>query len=390
MRVLLFLFNPFLSSINSLVNFKEKHALTFLYFWFIIFGIGLVANNEAADSYRNVERFKNQVLTWQEYKFEVQDYFSFQTDTKDLYVLTVNFIVRQFTDNYHWEYLVFAIIFGFFYIRSLNYIVPHLSNSASSYILLFLFCFSNPIFNINGVRFWTAAWIGVYALFKIFIDKKYIYYLLLAITPFIHGSFYIWIVMVVIAQFVPQIRNIWIILYVLSIFISLGSQVSQLTTYSDLLPTFMNNYLMLYVDNDELIAFYEMKDVPLYARILNTLPSVILTVLTLLLAFQQKGIEHKKDAYYSLIDRYLVIATLVNFSSVVPTVGVRYIHLTMPILALIWAKFSINLKKYELILLFVPIAFSYSVFYWLKNISSVTEFSLYVFPAPLTILKYLF
>ena len=390
MKFLLFLINPFLSVINSLVNIKEKHALTFLYLWFLIFGIGFVSNNEAYDSYRNVERFKEEVLNWQQYKFELEDFFSFDSDIKDIYVLTANFIIRQFSDNYHWEYLLFAIIFGYFYVRSLKYLTPYLSKSAISYVLLFLFCFSNPIFNINGVRFWTAAWVGVYALFRIIIDKKYIYYLLLAITPLIHGSFYLWIMMVIIAHFVPKTRKVWLVLFLLSMFVSMSTQISQIATNSSILPPFIENYIRLYVDNEELMAHYEMLNLPLYARILNTLPSVILTILTILLLTDKNIENEKKDEYYSLMEKYLVIVTMINFASAIPTVGVRYIKMTMPILALLWAKYSFKLKKYDWAIYCVPIAFSYSVFYWLRHMVSVTELELYLYPAPFTIIKYLF
>lgn len=390
MRFLLFLINPFVSGINSLVNIKEKHSLTFLYLWFVIFGIGFVAKNEAVDSYRYVEMFNEGRMSWHEYIFEVKEYFTFETNTKDIYTLTVNYLVGSFSDNYHWTLFIYAIVFGFFYIKALKYLIPLLSKGdTSSYILLFLFCFSNPIFNINGVRFWTAAWIGVYAFLKIFIDRKYLYCLLLAITPLIHGSFFIWIAFVLLAYIVPKTRNIWIPLYIISMFVSLGSEFTQVSYYADFLPAYMNKMYVHYTTDEELLSTYTMEALPLYARILKSLPGIMLTVLTLILAFNKKIVD-RDDKYYSLFNVYLVLVTLVNFASIVPTVGARFTKLTIPILALILAKYITNNKKYKSVLLWIPIAYSYTILHWLRNMISVTELELYLFPAPATIIKYLF
>ena len=389
MRFLLFLINPFISGINSLINIKEKNALIFLYLWFIIFGISFVAKNEAVDSYRYVEMFKEGSLTWNQYILELEEYFTFDSNIKDIYTLSVNYFVKSFTDNYHWTMFIYAVVFGFFYIMSLKYLVPFLSKTSVSYILLFLFCFSNPIFNINGVRFWTAAWIGIFALFKIFVDKKYQYYLLLAITPLIHGSFFIWIILVVIAQIVPKIRKVWIVLFILSMFVSLGSELTQVSNYTYLLPSFMSRMFDHYTTDEELLATYTMEALPLYARILKTLPSIMLTVLTLIMAINRDNTDNK-DKYNSLFNTYLVLATLINFASVIPTIGARFAKVIIPILVLAWAKYASEHKKYNAVLYWIPIAYSYAILHWLRNMISVTELELYLFPAPATIIKYLF
>lgn len=390
MKLLLFLINPFLSGIHSLLRIKEKNALLFLYLWFVVFGIGFVAKNEKADSFRYVEDFElqcNTIKDKQSYLIEIKDYFTFNSDTSDIYVLTVNYLVSRFTHNYHWTFFIYAIVFGYFYIRSIKYLIPYLSKTAFSLILLFLFCFSNPIFNINGVRFWTAAWVGVYAVFRIFIDKKYIYYLLLVLTPLIHGAFLIWIGIVVIAHLVPKVKSIWVALYILSLFVSLESQVDLLSNYIDLLPKFFSNMLWHYT-LEETYEKYDYENSPLYAQILRALPNLMLITLTLILIIKRKILETdgKSD---SLVDKYIIITTIVNFLSAIPTIGVRFQQMTIPVLVLIWAKYSVKLKETNNVLYLVPLAYSYAIFYWIRYMISVTELYLYAFPAPLTIFKYL-
>lgn len=390
MRFVIFLINPFISGVSSLINIKKKGALTWLYLWFIIFGIGFVANNETLDSYRYVQEFDEQSTSWKQYVLDVKEYFTFKSETKDIYTLTVNFLVKNFTTNYHWTFFIYAIVFGFFYIKSLKYLVPYLSKSVFSYLLLFLFCFSNPIFNINGVRFWTAAWIGVFAALKIIVDRNKWYYILLVFTPLIHASFFIWILLILFVQFVPKVRNVWIVLYIISMFVSLGSQMDFLADYSDKLPPFLSNLLWNYTEREEIIDKYTYSSSPLYARILRALPGIMLTVLTLVLVLKQKGMD-RNSTFSSLVDKYLVLVTIVNLIAMfVPTVSVRFAKLTIPFLALLWAYNMGKFREENHLLLFVPIAYSYSIIYWLRYVYSVSELYLYTLPAPAIAVKYLF
>lgn len=390
MRFLLFILNPFISGIYSLVNINKKNALKILYLWFVIFGIGFIARNEGFDSYRYVEEFYEQShsLNWKNYVAEIRYYFTYEYNTKDIYTLTVNFIVSRFTDNYHWMFFIYAIIFGYFYTNSLKYLLPYYSKNTFFYILLLLFCFSNPIFNINGVRFWTAAWIGVYALFKIFLDNKYWYYGLLMLTPLIHGAFVIWILVVFIAQFVPKVKQILIVLYVLSISVSISSSIYELSYNFNFMPAYIENMIWNYTQSDY-IAEREAIVLPFYARILNELPEIMMTILTFVIISRLK--ELKKDENFSrLFGVYLVVATIANFLTAIPSTGVRFQKMAIPILAFIWATHLDKLKKVNWVLYLVPLAFSYKILYWIRHMLSVTDWGLYFFPAPITIIKYLF
>ena len=259
------------------------------------------------------------------------------------------------------------------------------------YILLFLFCFSNPIFNINGVRFWTAAWIGVFVLFKILLEKKYWYFVLLAITPLIHGSFVFWIMVFIIALFVPKPHFLWTILYVLSFFVSITSSISLVTGYSAFMPQYLSQMLWNYVESGGATDIMDVvgERVPLYARILGELPNIILSVLTIILIIKKKELE-KNDTRKSLIGVYLVLATIVNFAKFVPSLGGRFQMVIIPFLVIVWFYNFEKLQEINWVLYLVPIAYSYRILYWIRYMFLVTDLGLYFFPAPVTIVKYLF
>ena len=392
-KILLFLFNPAISAIISLKDLRDGVSHRFLYAWFIIFGIGFCALNEAADSYRYVEEFTLESnYSTDKYLSEVNEYFTFQSDMKDIYTLSVNYLVGRFSDNYHWTYLIYALVFGFFYIKSLKIFLRHnkVSSNLVFYTLLFIFCFSNPIFNINGVRFWTAAWIGVYVTLKLFVDKDYRQLPLLLLLPLVHGTSIIWVIILLMSLLMSRFQGITIILFIVSSFISAVSYLSLIGDYTHLLPQFMQNQIYSYTESQW--ALERMSGISeygtAYADFLISLPGYFNILLSYLLIVNRKLINKSKDSK-RLLTVMLAMAALTNFISGVPSLH-RFQAFVIPLLVIVWAQNYEVLKKYNYLFITVPLLYAYSLLYWYRNMLSVTELYLYVLPAPLTVFKYLF
>lgn len=391
-KIILFLINPAISSISSLKDLRDGVSHRFLYAWFIIFGIGFCALNEAADSYRYVETFAVQSnYSFSQYLLEINEYFTFQSDIKDIYTLSVNFIVGRFSDNYHWTYLVYAIVFGFFYIKSLKIFLRHnrVSNNIVFYMLLFIFCFSNPIFNINGVRFWTAAWIGVYVTLKFFVEKQYKSLPLLLLMPLVHGSTIIWLLIILLSSILGRFQVITIILFILSSFVSAVSYLSIIGDYTQFLPQFLQNQIYAYTESEW--ALERMSGVSeygaAYADFLIALPTYFNILLSCLMIINRKLINRKNDSKY-LLTVLLAMSAITNFISGVPSLH-RFQAFVIPLLVIVWTQNHEILKKYDNLFLAVPVIYAYSLLYWCRHMLSVTELYLYILPAPITILKYL-
>ena len=389
--MILFFVNPFMGFINAITKIRvNKYYIKLIYCWFILFGIAFCAKNEAADSYRYKNDFEVEgKYSVVQYKSYVKNYFTFNTNIKDIYSTTINFLVGQQTDNYHYVLFIYAIIFGFFYISTIKFFLRYyVPNNIVFFLLLFLLCFSNPIFNINGVRFWTAAWIAVYATLKITTDRKWVYLLLLGITPLIHGTFFIWIILVFIGLLTARFERLWIILFILSSFISAVSFIGILDDYSSYLPKFMQTLIWSYTESEgaqrKMSGAYESV---LYARILNSLPQYFNILLVLVFICKRKLLiynDKSKDLYTNL----LVLATTTNFISGIPSLH-RFSILTIPLIAILWAMNYQYLKKYNYLLYIIPLIYAYKILYWIRNMISVTELELYIFPLPATIIKYL-
>lgn len=393
-KIGLFLINPFLSAINSIKDIRDGVSHKILYLWFLIFGIGFCAVNEAADSFRYVEDFLiESQYSWAQYIQEVKEWATFESNIKDIYTLTVNFLVGKITSNYHWTYLIYAAVFGYFYIRSLRLFLKYqkVQNNVIFYLLLFLFCYSNPIFNINGVRFWTASWIAVYASLQIVLEKKYYYFLLLVITPLVHGTFLIWISLLIISLISGRFNKIWKVLFVASSFVSAVSFLSILDNYSGYLPQFMQNLIWSYTQSEG--ALKKMSGeltaaLPLYARIFNALPGYFILFLSYLIVFNSKKFTDNPTSKHTY-QIFIVLATLTNFLSAIPSVY-RFKALVVPFIVILWAMNHDKFRNFDKCFYSIPLCYCYSLLYWYRNMSSVTELYLYLLPAPFTAIYYLF
>ena len=392
-KAILFILNPFISAIFSLKDIRDGVSHRFLYLWFLIFGIGFCAISEVADSFRYVEKFMiEHNYTWSQYMMEINEYFTFESNIKDIYTLTVNFFVGRFTNNYHWTYFIYAAVFGFFYIKSLKIFLRHnnVSNNIVFYALLFMFCYSNPIYNINGVRFWTAAWIGVYVALSVFVEKDYKKLPLLILLPLVHGSSVIWVVIMAIALLLSRFQNITIGLFIASSFVSAVSYLNIMNDYSYLLPQFLQNQIWSYTESE--MALKRLSGVSqygkAYADFLIALPGYFQILLSYLLILNRKEINRDKRAGYVLTIMH-ALAAITNFLSGIPSMG-RFKALVIPMLVIVWAYNYRILKKYDKYFNVVPFIYAYSLLYWYRRMSAISELYLYIFPAPLTVIKYLF
>ena len=392
-KAILFILNPFISAIFSLKDIRDGVSHRFLYLWFLIFGIGFCAISEVADSFRYVEKFIiEHNYTWSQYMMEINEYFTFESNIKDIYTLTVNFFVGRFTNNYHWTYFIYAAVFGFFYIKSLKIFLRHnnVSNNIVFYALLFMFCYSNPIYNINGVRFWTAAWIGVYVALSVFVEKDYKKLPLLILLPLVHGSSVIWVVIMAIALLLSRFQNITIGLFIASSFVSAVSYLNIMNDYSYLLPQFLQNQIWSYTESE--MALKRLSGVSqygkAYADFLIALPGYFQILLSYLLILNRKEINRDKRAGY-VLTIMLALAAITNFLSGIPSMG-RFKALVIPMLVIVWAYNYRILKKYDKYFNVVPFIYAYSLLYWYRRMSAISELYLYIFPAPLNVIKYLF
>lgn len=386
-KLLFFFIYPFGAFLQSLFDIKNKNSRIIIYLWFVLFGLAFTAENPAADSFRYVQDFKveKNLDKWQ-YREIIKEYFTFDSNTKDLYTTTVNYFIGKYTDNYHYTFLIYSIVFGFFYVLCMRYVLhPKIRNKWVFYsIFLILFCFSNPIVNINGVRFWTAAWIAVFCMFKIFVDNDKRYLFLAGLTPLIHGGYFLFLMVLLIALLVNKCTKILMVGFCVSIFFSVTAFMSVAEAFIDSFPKFVQNMFLSYSEHEFNVLTSH------YSSILNNIPNyyIILLILLIINEYRKRRLVLTPSSTV-LLGVILLWFSFVNFTSAFPSVGIRFRQLGLPLLAFFWLQNYENLRKYNKVILLLPIVYSYKILYWYRLMASISSFYLYLSPLPVVLYKFL-
>ncbi len=375
-KIILFFISPFLSSLVALKNIKSRSSLCILFSFFILFGLSFNPINEDADSFRYAEDYR-QFYQDADNNFQrvVDNYFGEMgaSENKDLYVHFMFYISSKIGgSNIHVLFGLFAFVFAFFCICSLRFILenPNFKYCLSTYILLFLFLYSNNIFNINGVRFWTASWMGVYMTFKIIINKDNKWFIGLLLLPLIHIGFLAYIAIFFIAFLLKKKVNLLFKCFIISFFLGeLGFII--LDYLKESLPPLLQHMIWSYTESDWAVDRMDGATEPLYARILNSLPRYYELILLFIIGINRKSVKHVYKIGFTL-----AFFSIVNLFSAIPGCG-RFYVVGYPFVIYLWIDNLKLLQKYKYILEFVPLVYFYSVFQWLRDVLSVTNLTMY-------------
>lgn len=394
LKYILFLILPLVSFIYSLRRINTRSSYRIFFWMALLFGTSFTVQSGKTlevmfDSASYRERFEEWVfMTEQHYIEGLEGFLTFDEGKKDYFFETVAYLLTRFTDNYHYLFLVVAFIFARYALKTFRFLTSdvYFDTSVASYILAYLFM-SNQIFNINGVRMWTAAWIGVYALFQIFRNGRNGYFLLIFLTPFFHGSFWIFIAVVLLAFFLKRFDRIWAILFFISFFVG-NLSLEILRDVSDQLPVFAQRMIQSYTD-PERVAQIREGGTGFYwvSRMMSILVRIYMNYMVYLFIKNSTSIKanfKSKELYLFL----LVFMTFVNFTMPVPSLGGRYMTLAYPIIAYIWL---VNFKgrKYIRYLYLMPFVFWFSIYRRLNQYFSVLEPAFFISNPFWLIYKYL-
>ena len=168
----LFMFSPFFSLVYSIRRINTLSSFLVFFLFAVLFGLAFTvedfrdASTIDAVGYRIA--FETQrVENWNQFLQSWYSYIEFLDPTqKDFYTVSLYYVVHLFSDNYHYMFMMAAMVFSFFQLKSLKFFVGGSKLRVDYLFLCLLLLFTwNQIFNINGMRFWTCAWIFVFFCF---------------------------------------------------------------------------------------------------------------------------------------------------------------------------------------------------------------------------------
>ena len=383
-KLILFLVLPFAGFLESFVKPWSSSSRTIIFLWFVAFGMCFTPTNKDADSWRYAEDFKVESrASSAQFQQQISDYFNnYQTtSTKDIYIVAMTYLVSRFTGNPHVFFMMLALVFAFFYVKSMKFITPIFTEKYEKYVvplLFLLFCLSNPMFNINGVRFWTAAWISVFVLFQVLVNRNYLYLLMAPATILVHASFVIFVALLGIYFLVGYLDKVWRVIFIISLFFAALSVVPSFQLTGIPFPVFFESEMEAYASDAAIMEMQSVyQDMTLYALVLNILPRVFINVLVVLLLFKEDEI-FKNQERKRVMRMVLVLLSFVNITFSIPSVGVRFFRLVFPLLIYLLIKTPSFVNRYKVVVYLFPLVFIVEIIYWFRHMAMVTTITDYI------------
>lgn len=294
----------------------------------------------------------------------------------DFYVLILTYFVSIFTDNYLFLTISFAFIFGFFLSRNLLLLLNH-SNTKNSFIvvLLFLFFFINPIFNINGVRYYTALQIFVYGFLSYFYSNNKRFLLLCLCTPLVHFSFYLAILFLIVAFLVKKRTHLLFYFFIMSVFASELLNNESISKFFSLFGiSFFEERTIGYTDQEIINQYLDLNTTKVnwYIEYLNRVLSISLNLTIILIYYFKRKVLENKAFYENYWGISIALLGIGNFLSQHFVIGRFYYLGVLFILAFLIDFLSLEenkdfYKRIGFTKMAIMIGFSFYIFIIFRN-----------------------
>ncbi len=361
-KVVLFVISPFFSFLYSLRRLNTKSSYWAIFLFCILFGLcftvaadktGMLDTSDAARYRFGFEN--NWITTFPELQDAFLEFIKFEgDDVRDIYYLLLSVLVRLFSDNYHLFFFFASIPFAYFLLKSLKFLTQQEEfNNNLVCLLLCLFFTTNSISNICGFRFWTAAWIGVYLIFQIFYNGNNKYLPWLLVLPMIHRSFFFFWFLIAIGYISRNKFNVFKGVYFFSILLAAGGMFIM-SRVASFLPLFFSDMMEGYASSS-LADIWDTRKL-----IEKMLPILYANSLFVIMILRKKH-SAWDDKVTSLYNFALVYLTLVNAVIMVPSLGVRYIILSYPLIAVLWIKIIGVKDSINFVIYLMPIILFFSL-----------------------------
>jgi hypothetical protein len=252
--LLLFFLWPFSSLIGAMWDYRKSYAKIIFILFCVFFGLTFIipANKEGvADSFRYAQILIEMHKSPLNFENIISEFYSKGTNTLDIYQPLITWILSLITNNPHLLFAIFALIFGYFYANNLWFVLDRLKQRISFPLLVFILVLAliNPIWNINGVRMYTAAQIFIYGLLQYFLNRNKRGFWWVGISCLVHFSFLFPTVLLLLYFILPKKLPLFFAFFIFSSFISEINLVRVRESLS-VLPEVFQSRINSYTDID--------------------------------------------------------------------------------------------------------------------------------------------
>lgn len=384
---LLFILAPFLSAAGSIFKAKNERNLWCIFAIYILFGICFTINIESEfDSVRYVEQFRE--MNSGNLKDIYLANIIHNGDAGDIYFPIMAWIAKEIGgNNYHVLFGLVAIVFAIFTCKTIKIFYDSTKTNVwwMYSIMVFLLIMNNPVFNINGMRFWTAAWIFAYGLLSYYVERKKSGILWMVITPFVHLTFIFPIIIFIISQISVGLYKFWVLFLFFSVPFSFLS-LDLIPFFSDYIPDIYLSKFDFYTNKEYIIE----RSSGIGFTYLENFLKISLMLWQVYCLYYIYKVKNQQQTFRlrGLLLFTIIFVSISNFLSAIPSVG-RFIIVGFPfVFYLVWDNLDHNRVRKAFYIL--PFIMSFSIADMILNkFSLVLPSTFYFSNMPSLILEYL-
>lgn len=374
-KIVLFLLWPLGSLWYAISHIANRQSKTLVWLFCIFIGFGFIIPDDivgTADSSRIAAQFESMHENSMAWDRVLQSLYNPRYGVTDIYQFLVSWIVAIFTGNPQILFAVFAAVFGYFYVNSIWIMLARVRYRLTYPVILLIVAFAliNPIWNINGVRMYTAAQILIYGILQIYILDNKKGFLWILITPLFHFSFVFPAFLILSYVFIPFKRNLRST-PILFFFFLFGASLVEID-----LPFIRNSLLALpdiftekvytYTNTDYALARSEIfQHLAWHVRFASNAFKYVSIILISILYLRRKHWGEMNPRLVELFNLALLFGGISLILSSIPSFGRFLIIMNLMFYAVIIVVFSgnyINLKYKSVFRLTLPFILFYVIF----------------------------
>lgn len=217
-----FLVWPFGSLLAAFYHWKEPWSKNVFWLFCIFLGFTfIIAERGGADSARYAEIFVNMAHSDLNIGRLFESFYSEVSEDPDILSPIFMFLISRVTDNPIALFTVYGVFFGFFYSRNLWFIFNRIESKVTFIVFLLIITFAlvNPIWNINGFRFWAAAQVYLFGALPFLLEGNKKSLLWSGLSIFIHYSFTLPVAILGLFYVLRNKTNLYLAFYIATSFL---------------------------------------------------------------------------------------------------------------------------------------------------------------------------
>ncbi len=351
----LFLIWPFFASLLSFKEYKKGWAKNMVWLFVIFYGFTFVILDEGMDS--NVYRENFLIYTLNDYSLSefISTLYS-ESSKIDILQDLLSYLVSKVTDDYHILFALYGLVFGFFYSRNIWYLLsralPYLKDI--NIIIITCFVFVVGFWQINGFRFWTATHIFVFGMLPFLFENKKKYFLVSALSVFVHFSFVVPLAIVLAYYFIGNRLTIFFYFFVVTFFLN-EIDISLIRDNLFYLPDLFYDRTYSYLNEDyKIIRVEQRSNYNWYALYYRKFFNWVLFILSTIIFYSGRKIIKQNYGLLQLFSFALLFFGVANILSSIPSGG-RFVSIAQLLLVasvFLYIQLETNLKAVRSAVLF--------------------------------------